>query len=138
MRQQLANIFEKLVLSRIPWVLGRGIGGYKKYSLFESKKHKCDAHLIYYPPGSSVRPHADPAPYGHEHHRVNITLVRPAAGGLFKFVAHKNKLVESPDGRIVRFRPDSVRHWITPVKNGYRLVLSIGWLNNTPYEKRNV
>lgn len=131
MRQWLADVLEKLVLSRIPWVKGRGIGGYSKYGLFESKRYKLDCYLIYYQQGSSVHPHCDPAPHpykDHEHHRVNITLIRPEAGGRFKFVGHGKKIVEFPKGRIVRFRPDDVRHWVTPVAKGYRLVLSFGWL----------
>lgn len=117
------------LLEHIHWTRGRGIGGYDKYKLFESKLFKCDAYLLYYRQGSQVKPHYDKAPLDdHEHHRVNIELVRPEQGGSFKYVKRGDKTVWFGKHRVVRFRPDEVRHWITPIARGYRLVLSFGWL----------
>jgi len=111
------------------WKEGRQGDGYRVLTLFSSKRFKCDLHLVVVPSGSGVPWHLDPATDGYEHHRVNLTLQRPAAGGetwidsptAISGIEHQTK-------RLYRFRPDLARHVVTPVRAGKLALLSFGWL----------
>ena len=129
MRRWATEVLERRILLKIPWASGRGIGDYLRYRLFQSERFKFDVYLLYYPQGTCVMPHYDKAPLaGHAHHRVNLELVRPNKGGLFKHVNRGDQAVKAPASRLTHFRPDNARHWVTPITDGYRLVLSVGWL----------
>ena len=102
---------------------GRQPGGYKKLKIFESKRLKMDMYLLYFPCGSEVSPHKDPATEGYIHKRTNITLKKPKEGGLV--------FVEGPVlniGRFSHFMPSEWRHLMTKITKGSCLMLSIGWL----------
>ena len=105
------------------WERGRQGEGYLKLTLFSSRLLKCDCHVIRLPQGSRVPPHRDPCPPGYEHHRVNITLRRAKKGGRTFFERPPH-----PRGRIYRFRPDVVHHWVTMVTEGSLWLFSVGWL----------
>ena|SRR5438045_16580 len=93
---------------------------------------KWDAYLLFYPPGSEVVGHKDPAPEGMRHVRLNV-IVRPAEDG--------GELVVEPGdmsgtwhffsaetvGEGVIFSPSTYRHKVREIA-GSRVVLSFGCL----------
>ena len=111
------------------WERGRQDGGYEKFLIARSNLFKFDVYLLRFRDGQSIPFHVDPSPIGFEHHRVNITLCMPCAGGtvLIEKSPNTNKFLVS-EGRIVHFRPDKLRHAMTKVISGQRIFLSIGWL----------
>jgi len=64
---------------------------------------------------------------GYIHRRLNITLREPEEGGEVKLLKAPRKW-----WRLMCFRPDHVHHQVTKVTRGELLVLSIGWLTETP------
>lgn len=122
------------LLARFVQTPGRGHGTYFTRKMFALDRLKCDCYLIFYPEGGGVEPHYDPSPVdGYGHHRVNITIVKPKRGGTFKYRLSDDPFMRGiifvPNNqRFIRFRPDLHEHWIVPVAEGYRLVLSFGWL----------
>lgn len=116
------NLFFFKFLSRFNWVGGRQNGTYMKFVMLYSEKFKFDMYLLKFPTGAYLDNHRDKAPEGYEHHRLNIVLNSGYKGGKFIIKGKAQK------GRIFRFRPDKYTHKVTPVKEGTRYVLSIGWL----------
>lgn len=108
------------LLEKIPWEEGRQGNGYKKLCLFSSPDLMMDCYLLYMPKGSLVCRHTDPV-QDRDHYRINFILHKAKSGG--NFVG--NALMESD--RLIYFRPDRVEHEVTKIKEGYRLVLSVGW-----------
>ncbi len=80
-----------------------------------------DAYLLRYLDGTSIPGHVDPVAPGVQHHRVNVVIKHPEAGGEFICAGAKRWF-----NRIFYFRPDIMRHEVTPCQ-GTRLVLSFGW-----------
>ena len=94
-----------------------------------------DAYILRYQSGTSIPGHVDPVETGSEHHRVNIVIRHPEAGGDFICAGATRYF-----NRIFYFRPDLMRHEVTPCQ-GTRLVLSFGWVrlpsqNHAPTQPR--
>lgn len=109
-------------LKRLPWVEGRQGTGYNKILLLQSGLIKFDVYLLYYPQGSEIAPHTDVV-CGSNHYRLNIMLKKAKRGGEF--------VCENPIFRGFRmnlFRPDACVHSVTRIEEGYRVMLSIGWV----------
>ena len=112
-------MFER-VLKKLPWVAGRQGSGYNKLCLFQSKWLMCDCYLLYYPQGSRIGVHTDEVESG-RHYRLNIMLKKAKKSG--EFIC--------PDAtfrfwRITLFRPDIQEHMVHTIREGYRVMLSIG------------
>ena len=107
------------------WEPGRQGGGYFKMLLATSPfPLGWDLYLIKFPSGSYISDHQDPVKDG-RHHRLNITLWRPMKGG--DFLCEPEGLVLT-FGRVVLFRPDVATHSVTEITEGWRLVLSCGFV----------
>lgn len=109
------------------WQDGRQGGGYSKLTIWQSKRFKFDVYLLKLPLGSKVQWHTDPAPYGFEHHRINVELRSARRGGHTVFERSGKFQVAK---RAYHFRPDKEQHFVSPVLDGSILMLSIGWLKN--------
>tara|TARA_Y100000310_G_scaffold254637_2_gene261758 strand:+ start:3715 stop:4056 length:342 start_codon:yes stop_codon:yes gene_type:complete len=104
------------------WQPGRQGGGYRKLLL--AQLPWADLYLLHMPEGSEIEPHTDPVD-GKEHHRINLIIKAPRIGGwFFARGPHQTWL----KGRVIRFRPDLVRHEVIRVDQGSRWVLSLGWV----------
>lgn len=104
------------------WEPGRQKSGYEKMQLASSQwpiPH--DLYLLHFPEGSSIPPHTDPVE-SLRHYRLNIVLKKATQGG--EFICKDPILATS---RFKFFRPDISEHGVTPVKEGSRLLLSLGW-----------
>jgi hypothetical protein len=77
-------------------------------------------YLLRYPVGAFIPPHRDPLSKRRLFH-LNIVLTKPLGG---EFVTES---VIFRLGRFVFFRPDLSTHSVTPVLEGTRYVLLIGW-----------
>jgi hypothetical protein len=110
------------LIARLPWQKGRQGTGYNKICLMQSRRWLCDAYLLYYPVGSEVPLHVDEVNFG-RHFRLNIMLKRAKSGGEFICV---NPIVRW--WRVFYFRPDASQHMVTKIEEGYRVMLSIGWV----------
>ena len=110
------------LLKKLPWVPGRIGTGYNKLCLLQSKRLKCDAYLLYYPTGSEITPHTDPVAF-HRHFRLNIILKKCKSGG--EFIC-KDTLFSG--FRVNFFRPDIAEHSVSKIEDGYRVMLSVGWV----------
>lgn len=106
----------------LKWTEGRQKSGYLKLTLFSSALLKRDLHILKFIEGSYVNTHVDKAPYGYEHHRLNIVLRKASKGGIFT----KNN--EEIHKRIIKFRPDIEPHSVSPIRGKTRYVLSFGWI----------
>lgn len=117
------SIFSSLQ-QRLRWQRGRqgnNNQAYYKLKIFVSKRLKMDCWLLRYPNTVGLTEHTDPVDKNHEHHRINIVLVAPKAGG--EFICENAAL----NTRFVKyFRPDIHPHSVT-AGTGTRIVLSIGW-----------
>ena len=114
-------MFERL-LKKLPWEQGRQGTGYNKLLLLQSGLIKFDMYLLYYPEGSEITPHRDVV-CGSSHYRLNVMLKKAKCGGEF--------ICENPifrGFRINLFRPDASTHSVTKIEEGYRVMLSIGWV----------
>jgi len=110
------------IIKNLPWKDGRQEMGYKKIKLFESQRLLCDCYLLYYPEGSQVQAHFDKVDFG-KHYRLNIVIKKANEGGDF--------VCENPIWnryRVNLFRPDISEHYVKKIKNGYRIVFSVGWI----------
>jgi hypothetical protein len=81
-----------------------------------------DLYLLRYPTGSSVPAHVDPVD-GQRHFRLNVVLREATVGGRFMCVS---PIFETR--RIKVFRPDLSEHSVSEIRDGSRLVLSLGWV----------
>ena len=86
--------------------------------------HPHDAWLIRYGEGSHIPPHVDPVEEGAEHHRLNALVAAAAGGEVFVDGA----LVALTVGAANVFRPDAMRHEVSRVERGTRIVFSVGTL----------
>lgn len=89
-----------------------------------------DFHLIYYPEGSGVSMHKDPAPFGARHFRANVAVTSPEFGGelvlpngCYPSLPMNVKLLP---GQGIIFEPSAVEHGVTLAGAGGRLVVSVG------------
>lgn len=121
-------------MSLIPkWEKGRQGSGYWKLKLLESKWFKFDMYLVFFPKDSKIVTHVDKVA-GYRHYRMNIVLWKPKRGGVFHcWHADQSKLQRS---RVIKFRPDIQPHGVLRITEGFRLVLSIGWLRREKNVKR--
>jgi len=85
---------------------------------------KCDGYFLRFPQGSEIAPHIDRVTTG-KHFRLNIVLQRAQLGG--EFICDKPMINTT---RFKLFRPDVSLHQVTKIRQGNRLVLSVGWLRN--------
>lgn len=116
----------------LTWDYGRQKSGYSKLLLAISKRFKFDCYLIRVPGGCDIPEHTDPAVDGYEHHRINITLNRPAPGTGRIYVAGPVRWIGK---RIMIFRPDLYRHSMTSPDFLFcnaMYILTIGWLKKKP------
>lgn len=112
------------LIKKLPWEQGRQGTGYNKICLFMSRRLKCDCYFLYYPQGSEIPIHTDQVSGG-RHYRLNIMLKKARKGGNF--------VCEDPlfkKWRVTLFRPDASPHAVTRIEDGYRLMLSIGWVRH--------
>lgn len=116
---------------------GRQGSGYEKKNLLETMAaerlvKRClqalgepvlfDAWLLRYPVGSEIPAHTDPPVEGLCHVRLNALALASAGGVLY--VEGAEVPLDSGDACV--FRPDVMRHMVTPVAKNERLVLSVG------------
>lgn len=116
---------------------GRQGTGYEKRNLLETMAaerlvKRClqvlgepvlfDAWLLRYPVGSEIPVHTDPPIEGLCHVRINA-LALAGAGGIL-YVDGAEVALDAGDAYL--FRPDVMRHMVTPVAGNERLVLSVG------------
>ena len=81
-----------------------------------------DCYVFHYKEGSYIPRHKDPSG-GRKIYRLNIEIVKPKAGG--QFVC--NKMIWSWASRIYLFRADTSFHYVTPIEQGSRWLLSFGF-----------
>lgn len=93
--------------------------GYKLFTLAFCRRFDC--YLFRYPTGSRIPKHKDPS-FGLRHYRLNIELVRAKRGGQF---ICPNMIFSF--WRIHFFRADDSYHWVTPIEEGTRWLLSFGF-----------
>lgn len=107
------------------WELGRQNTGYYKKLLLLIERIPLDVYLLFYPPQSYVPPHRDRVDHApnKKHYRLNIILKDAAEGG--KFFC-ENTILNLR--RIKFFRSDINLHSVSPITEGTRYVLSIGFL----------
>jgi len=104
------------------WEKGRQESGYLKMLLLKSNIFKFDLYLIKFPQGSLIKPHTDIV-QNEKHYRINIILKNAKEGG--EFIC--SKLMYNSK-RIKIFRPDIEEHSVSKIKEGTRLVISLGWI----------
>lgn len=108
---------------RWQWEKGRQNSGYFKLKIMERLTPiPLDMYLLKYPQGSFIPPHKDPVTAG-RHFRLNIILKKPKKGGVFY---SEHTLINT--SRIKLFNPDISTHSLSPIEEGQRWVLSIGWI----------
>lgn len=113
----------KLLERFFRWEPGRQRTGYEKMLLATNRKLlPFDLYLLRYGVGSHVPPHTDPVD-GKRHFRLNVVLREAQAGGEFRT---SNTIFSTR--RIKIFRPDASEHSVSPITQGSRLVLSLGWV----------
>ncbi len=111
---------------------GRQGTGYKVWTIYESLEKGIDLHLIYYPKGSYIPMHRDPLPieFDAEKYRIertNVLLWDCKKGGNFVYENMiRHKAIKSFLGRVTKFDPSIIKHSVTMVREGSRLVLSFG------------
>lgn len=104
------------------WTKGRQGTGYEKCLLFTTPwPIGMDVYLLRYTQGQGIPPHNDPV-LGKRHYRFNWVLTQSVGG---QFVCD-NPLWSR--GQFHFFRSDLSTHSVTPVTQGTRYVLSIGWV----------
>lgn len=94
--------------------------GYRIFTLFFSKQFDC--YLFHYKEGSYIPKHKDPRG-GRKIYRFNLELIKAKKGG--KFVC--NNMLFSLGRRLFLFRADTSYHYVTPIEEGSRWVLSVGF-----------
>lgn len=103
--------------------LGRLGTGYRKMTLFSSKRLGCDLHILWFPRGSHTPVHVDPVS-DRRHYRANIVLKNAIVGGHFE----SSGVIYKIDKRLYVFRPDIELHGVSRVAYGSRWVLSFGFV----------
>lgn len=104
------------------WVPGRQGTGYAKMLLATSSwPIGFDLYLLRYEKGQGITRHTDPVP-GKRHYRINVELIR-GKGGQFHCEGQYRKW-----GPMIFFRSDINPHWVDPVEEGRRIVVSLGWV----------
>jgi hypothetical protein len=115
------------------WQYGRQNSGYKIFPIIHSSRLKLDMHLIFYPKGSEIKPHKDPAMFGQRHYRMNLEVWKADQGGVFECAKCLIRF-----GRLRLFRPDLELHSVTKIEEGSRWIFSIGWLRKPPKVQHDV
>lgn len=126
--------------ARDDWQMGRQGTGYEKLFLEEGNFApliaRCvatfgeknllgwDSYLLRYLPGAFVPPHTDPPLLkGFGHLRLNAIVQQGERGGQFLL---EGESVALSAGDAILFRPDLLRHAVSRLEAGRRLVLSVG------------
>lgn len=105
------------------WRSGRQRSGYEKMLLVANPLLlPFDCYLLRFRAGAAIAEHTDPVD-ARRHYRLNIVLKNASAGGEFRC---REPIYAS--ARIKLFRPDVAPHSVTPVVDGVRYVLSVGWV----------
>lgn len=92
-----------------------------------------DAYLLYYPAGSNVQEHLDPAPKeGYRHIRANVVVTAPTGGGELVISARSGcreryYAIILGESEAVVFEPSDCYHQVSRVLSP-RLVFSVGAL----------
>ena len=94
--------------------------GYTIFTILFTKWFDC--YLFRYRTESYIPKHKDPSA-GRRIYRLNIELRKAKSGGVF----HCNKMIWSFKDRIYLFRADTSYHYVTPITEGERWVLSFGF-----------
>ncbi len=97
--------------------------GYRLFTLVYTKAFDC--YLFHYRTGSYIPKHKDPSG-GKAVYRLNIELVKARRGGVFVC----NKMLWKWRERIYFFRADDSYHYVTPIEEGDRWLLSFGFKVN--------
>ena len=113
----------KLTLKLFKWGYGKHKTGYRVFTFIYSKYLKLDYYAIHYCKGTSIPKHKDPIIDG-KMYRLNIEIWKAKKGGKFNC----ESTIFSIFDRIILFRPDINEHYVTPVEEGNRWVLSLGKL----------
>lgn len=151
MQSQNTNLYRKIPAWLVPsecdalesmshdvqWEQGRQGTGYLKHGLIHEPAaqlwiqralhvlgdpEEFDAWLLYYPTGSEIPAHTDPAREGMCHVRLNAIVTGCIGGDLY--LGNKKLALSQTDAYI--FRPDITLHSVTPIQAGSRIVLSVG------------
>ena len=105
------------------WRSGRQASGYEKMLLLANPfLLPFDCYLLRFRAGSAIPEHTDPVD-ARRHYRLNVVVRRAERGGEFQC---RDPIYAS--SRIKLFRPDVSPHSVTPVIDGVRYVLSVGWV----------
>lgn len=122
--------------STVEWTSGRQDTGYMKADIFNDGRFAplieraldalgqpelYDASLIYYPVGSSIPPHTDPAIEGYCHVRFNVVFASGRGGELY--LDGQKLPLDLGDGYL--FRPDAVEHQVNQALDP-RYIFSVG------------
>lgn len=106
------------------WQTGRKSSGYSKMLLATGRLPiPFDFYLLKFPFGSFINEHVDKPEDGYRHYRINIILKKSKKGGEFNCA----KTIFSTK-RVKFFRPDISKHSVSKVEDGFRLVISFGFL----------
>lgn len=121
----------------VVWESGRQRTGYEKASIqLDAFQAKClvalgvpsntghDSYLLRYQTGAFIPAHKDDAPFGFEHHRINV-LLQAGEGGELRI---GGELISLDELDAVVFRPDLLLHEVSAVGKGCRLLASVGVL----------
>lgn len=93
-----------------------------------------DAYLLYYPSGAYIPYHKDPAPEGFKHLRLNAVVTPPTKGGVLNLALEDDSswpyavYEMTTPGDAVVFSSSDLKHHLSTVIEGSRLVLSFGCL----------
>ena len=85
-----------------------------------------DLYLLRFRECSWAPWHKDPVK-GKKHYRANLIVWSAKEGGLFQCDKTLFRF-----GPLVVFRPDLHTHCVSPIKEGRRYVLSLGWTTSDP------
>lgn len=110
----------------------RGLGELRSFTSQSRLHDSWDAYLLFYPDGSSIPEHRDPAPEGMKHVRLNAVVRAPSAGGALRFTKEDGTVSTQYNFRLnaneaLIFSPSEFVHAVDAVV-GPRLVLSLGCL----------
>ena len=95
----------------LKWQKGRQDSGYKKITIFKSKKLKLDCYLIKYEKGDFIPKHKDVVGKKFIHNRINVLLKKSKIGG--EFYCNKHKIFLN---RIIYFQPSEEIHSVSKIQ----------------------
>ena len=114
--------YEKLALKYDEWPLARERC---LAALGVSYDTAHDCYILRYQVGARIPSHVDDAPLASEHHRVNVCIIEPGAGGVLRV---GDSAVPLHAGDAYLFRPDVEEHEVSVVTKGVRLMFTVGVL----------